>query len=106
MYRGSWHLGKIYRSFPDPKFQLPPLECGTHRKARGHLVAKVGTSNAGGTISQLGCSTRTPMETNKTATGFSLCHLVTFTTTLIIFMYYMYALVLFIEYCIIVLAAY
>jgi hypothetical protein len=37
---------------PAHKFQLPPLECGTRRWARGHLVAKVGTSKAGGTISQ------------------------------------------------------
>jgi hypothetical protein len=39
------------------KLQLPPLECGTRRQARGHPVAKVGTSKAGSTISQLGCGT-------------------------------------------------
>jgi hypothetical protein len=48
MYRGSRHLGKIPGPIPAQKFQLPPLECGT----RGHLVAKVGTSKAGGTIRQ------------------------------------------------------
>jgi len=42
----------------------------------------------------------------STASGLSLCHLVTFTTTLIIFVYYVYALVLFIEYCIVVLATF
>jgi hypothetical protein len=42
-----------YRSlFPTHKFQLPPLECGTRRWARGHLVAKGGTPKVGGTISQ------------------------------------------------------
>jgi hypothetical protein len=47
-----------YRShYPAHKFQLPPLECGARRQARGHLVAKVGTSKAGGTKSRLGWST-------------------------------------------------
>jgi hypothetical protein len=53
MYRGSRHLGKITGPYsPAHKFQLPPLECGTRRWARRHLVAKVGTSKAGGAISQ------------------------------------------------------
>jgi hypothetical protein len=42
---------------PPIKFQLPLLEGGIRRQALRHLVAELGTSKSGGTISKLGCST-------------------------------------------------
>jgi hypothetical protein len=66
MYRGSRHLGKIRLHFSAHKVPTSAtgvrdtsadMECRTRRQTRRHLVAELGTSKSGGTISQLGCST-------------------------------------------------
>jgi hypothetical protein len=52
MYRGSRHLGKIPGPFPAHTFPTSAARVRNASVGAGYLVAKVGTSKAGGTISQ------------------------------------------------------
>jgi hypothetical protein len=52
MYRGSRHLGKITGPIPRPYVPASAARVRNASVGAGPLVVKVGTSKAGGTISQ------------------------------------------------------